>query len=87
MRWQIAGSTGSPNWAALHEPPDIRIETSEFLLDGEKGAGVGCRTLYLESIANDSWIGEELPFLALIITRNQDGIKMIERLAIVLPFP
>ena len=69
----------------VHEPPDIGIETAEFVLHFQKSLGVIDSGEDFEAIANDAWVCEESLHLLAVVFRHFQRIKVIEGLTIVFP--
>jgi hypothetical protein len=73
-------------WPATNESPDIRIETAELLLQSKEQFGITDGSLNLQPISYNILIRKQLPHLALLISRNGGGIKVIEGSTVAVAF-
>lgn len=69
---------------SIHKPPDIRIETAKFPLDFEKGARILNGRSNLQTIADDSFVGQQSRDLSVAVFRNFLRIELIKRTTILL---
>src|SRR5690606_15877122 len=74
------------NWLGAHKRPDVMIERSELLLDLQKAFCVVDGGVYLESIADDSWILEYLLEPGWRESRHAHRVKVGKLLAVTAAF-
>src|SRR5205823_12303247 len=65
------------------ELPDISIEAAEFFLHGKKCFGVRNGGFDFQTIANDSWIGQQSSHARRTITGDAHSVEVIERAAVI----
>ena len=73
------------NRSSADEGPDIRIETAELLLHGQKGLGVADRRGDFQPVPNDAFILQQLLLSGLAVFRDLGRVETVVRLSVMVP--
>lgn len=91
----VGFSGGGRNWRAavspqrfsFHKFPNVRVETAEFFLHGQKRARVLNGGSDFQTIANDSFVVQQFRDFAPVVVCNFRGIEVVESSPVVLTLP